>query len=51
MGERYIAVDCGKAETKISIRINSDSSIQSNRFATRVIERSINGNEYDDLDD
>lgn len=51
MADRYVAVDCGKAETKISVRINSDSSIQSTSFATRVIERDRNGSEYDDLDE
>lgn len=51
MGERYIAVDCGKAETKVSVRVNSDNTIVSSSFATRVVERGINGNEFDDLYD
>lgn len=49
MGDRYVAVDCGKAETKISVRVNSDNSIISSSFATRVVERGRNGNEFDDL--
>lgn len=51
MAERFVAVDCGKAETKVSVRVGSDNSILSSSFATRVIERDRNGNEFDDLFD
>lgn len=47
--DRYISVDCGKAETKICVRINSDSSIAKSKFATRVIER-FNGDGFESMD-
>lgn len=36
---RYIAVDSGKADTKICVRVNSDGTIKESTFPTRVLER------------
>lgn len=40
MSTRYVSVDCGKADTKSCVRVNSDGSISSSSFPTRVTERS-----------
>ena len=43
--ERYLAIDCGKAETKIAIRNNNDSSVLTKSFPTHVIKK-----QYTDID-
>jgi len=50
MSDRYMAVDCGKSETKIAVRVNNTGEMQCDSFQTRVIER-FNGNSYDSVVD
>lgn len=39
MATRYIAVDSGKADTKVCTKINADSSASKRTFPTRVEEK------------